>query len=103
MYSGGMMKFIVPDWSPRWSSQDEQNGTQLRWMLAENLLTNTTIDIARPCIIEEGSNQRTPGREIWRTKCQQQVLGPAGGRCCWQHKTALERDNLSVVCTILED
>jgi len=33
---------------------------------------------------EEDIDQTTPGKEIWRKKCGQQVSGTAGGRWRWQ-------------------
>jgi len=35
---------------------------------------------------EEESDQRTPGKEIWRKKCGQQVSSTAGGR--WSNSTS---------------
>jgi len=37
-------------------------------------------------------DQRTPGKEIWRKKCGQQVSGTAGGRWRRQHRTELDGD-----------
>jgi len=31
----------------------------------------------------------TPGKEIWRKKCGQQVSDTDGGRWSWQHRTEL--------------
>ena len=38
----------------------------------------------------------TPGREIWRKKCGQQVSDTAGGRWSRQHRTELDGEEWSV-------
>jgi len=37
--------------------------------------------------IEIEGDQRTPGKEIWKKKCEQQVSGTAGGRWRRQYRT----------------
>ena len=42
----------------------------------------------------------TPGREIWRKKCGQQVSDTAGGRWIRKQRTELDREVVCDLCSI---